>query len=163
MDIRLTPDDLALQRKARAFTDDVLVPLELECEWNDGLTPESAASAKAAVLDRGFNGINHATADGGQGHDLEGDLLALRQSRQTSRLHGADVNEDILRAVGRLNETITLLGIEPLHCTGSHVVSTPQVKNTQISRPQVSATRNSWAIRYAFRPGRSNPQLACQR
>ena len=43
MDIRLTDDDLALQRKARAFTDEVLVPLELECEWNDGLTPDGAA------------------------------------------------------------------------------------------------------------------------
>jgi alkylation response protein AidB-like acyl-CoA dehydrogenase len=79
MDIRLTADDLALQRKARAFTDEVLVPLELECEWNDGLTPESAAAAKTAVLDAAFHAINHATADGGQGHDLFEQMLIEEQ------------------------------------------------------------------------------------
>ena len=79
MDIRLTPDDVALQRRARAFTDEVLIPLELECEWNDGLTAESAAGAKASVLDAGFHAINHATADGGQGLDLFQQMLVEEQ------------------------------------------------------------------------------------
>ena len=70
VDIQLSADDLALQRRARAFTDDVLVPLELECEEHDGLTDASFAAAKRAVLDHGFNGINHAVADGGRGYDL---------------------------------------------------------------------------------------------
>jgi acyl-CoA dehydrogenase len=79
MDIRLSADDHALQRKARAFTDEILVPLELECEWNDGLTSESASAARAAVLERGFHAINHARADGGQGYDLFEQMLIEEQ------------------------------------------------------------------------------------
>jgi alkylation response protein AidB-like acyl-CoA dehydrogenase len=70
VDIRLTPDDAALAAKARAFCDEVLIPLEDECEAHDGLTPESHAAAKRAVLDQGFNAINHAVEDGGRGHDV---------------------------------------------------------------------------------------------
>jgi hypothetical protein len=32
------------------------------------------------------------------------------------------VNEHILAAVGRLNETKTLLTVEPLHCSRSHFI-----------------------------------------
>jgi alkylation response protein AidB-like acyl-CoA dehydrogenase len=70
VDIRLDPEDLALQERARAFTEDVLIPLELECEEHDGLSAEQHAAAKSAVLQAGFNAINHSTADGGQGLDL---------------------------------------------------------------------------------------------
>jgi acyl-CoA dehydrogenase len=69
VDLRLNPEDAALQVKARRFTDEVLVPLELECEEHDGLTPDSAATAKRAVLDHDFHAINHTVADGGQGFD----------------------------------------------------------------------------------------------
>jgi acyl-CoA dehydrogenase len=69
VDLRLTDDDAALVDRARRFTDEVLIPLELECEEHDGLTPESHAAAKRAVLDQGFAAINHAVADGGQGFD----------------------------------------------------------------------------------------------
>jgi alkylation response protein AidB-like acyl-CoA dehydrogenase len=79
LDLRLAPDDLALQEKARGFTEQVLVPLEDECEINDGLTPESAATAKRAVLDRGFNGINHSSQDGGQGYDTFQQMLIEEQ------------------------------------------------------------------------------------
>jgi alkylation response protein AidB-like acyl-CoA dehydrogenase len=79
VDIRLTDEDLDLQRRARAFTDEVLVPLELECEWHDGLTPESFEAAKRAVLDRSFHAINHAVADGGQGLDLFQQMLVEEQ------------------------------------------------------------------------------------
>jgi alkylation response protein AidB-like acyl-CoA dehydrogenase len=70
VDIRLTPDDAALATKARAFCDEVLVPLEDECEEHDGLTAESHAAAKQAVLDWEFHAINHAVADGGRGYDV---------------------------------------------------------------------------------------------
>ncbi len=53
MDLRLDPTDAALQRRARAFTDDVLIPLEDACEEHDGLTPDEAAAAKQAVLESG--------------------------------------------------------------------------------------------------------------
>jgi alkylation response protein AidB-like acyl-CoA dehydrogenase len=79
MDLALTDDDRALQERARAFTDEVLVPLEDECEANDGLSPESHAAAKREVLERGFNAINHARADGGRGHDLFEQMLIEEQ------------------------------------------------------------------------------------
>jgi acyl-CoA dehydrogenase len=75
MDIRLDPADRELQERARAFTEQVLFPLELECEERDGLSPESFARARAAVLEWGFNAINHATDDGGEGYDLFQQIL----------------------------------------------------------------------------------------
>ena len=79
MDMRLSRADRDLQEEARAFADEVLIPLEDECETNAGLTPESAERAKQAVLDAGFNAINHAIEDGGKGHDLFAQMLIEEQ------------------------------------------------------------------------------------
>ncbi len=70
MDLRLTREDRELKERARAFTEEVLFPLELECEEGGGLSPERHAEVKRAVLAWGFNAINHAREDGGQGFDL---------------------------------------------------------------------------------------------
>ena len=79
MDLRLSATDRDLQRAARAFTDEVLLPLEDECESHGGLSPESHASAKQAVLDRSFHGINHSTDDGGRGYDTFQQMLIEEQ------------------------------------------------------------------------------------
>ena len=79
MEIRLNHVDRELRERARAFTEQVLIPLEDECEENDGLTPESAARAKQAVLDADFNAINHAPEDGGQGLDTFQQMLVEEQ------------------------------------------------------------------------------------
>jgi acyl-CoA dehydrogenase len=79
MDLGLSTADRELQQKARDFSDQVLLPLENECEANDGLTAESAAVAKQAVMDWDFNAINHAEADGGRGHDLFQQMLIEEQ------------------------------------------------------------------------------------
>jgi acyl-CoA dehydrogenase len=79
VDIRLTPHDRELAERARAFCDEVLIPLEDECEANGGLTPERATAAKQAVIDRSFNAINHAVADGGQGYDTFQQMLVEEQ------------------------------------------------------------------------------------
>jgi alkylation response protein AidB-like acyl-CoA dehydrogenase len=79
MDIRLDDADRELQDRARTFTTDVLIPLELECEEHDGLSPESHASAKRAVLDADFNAINHRIQDGGRGLDLFQQILVEEQ------------------------------------------------------------------------------------
>ncbi len=84
MDMRLDAADAALQAKARAFTKDVLIPLEDECEAHDGLTQASAAAAKRAVLDAGFNAINQPVADGGQGFDLFQQMLIEEQWGQAT-------------------------------------------------------------------------------
>jgi alkylation response protein AidB-like acyl-CoA dehydrogenase len=79
MDMRLSVEDGALQRRARAFTDEVLMPLEDECEAHDGLSAESHAAAKQAVLEAGFHGINHSIDDGGQGYDTFQQMLIEEQ------------------------------------------------------------------------------------
>ena len=79
MDLGLSSADRELQQKARDFSDQVLLPLEDECEENEGLTPESAAAAKQAVLDWEFNAINHAESDGGRGYDLFQQMLIEEQ------------------------------------------------------------------------------------
>ena len=79
MDMRLTQGDAALQDKARRFAEEVLRPLELECEEHDGLTPASAAAAKQSVLDWEFHAINHAEADGGRGFDTFQVMLVEEQ------------------------------------------------------------------------------------
>jgi len=79
VDLHLSAADRDLQRAARELTDHVLLPLEDECEELDGLSPESHARAKQAVLDASFNGINHSTDDGGQGYDAFQQMLIEEQ------------------------------------------------------------------------------------
>jgi acyl-CoA dehydrogenase len=79
VDLQLDADDRDLRSKARNFTEEILFPLEDECEAGDGLPPERHAEAKGAVLDWGFNAINHPVADGGQGLDLFQQMLVEEQ------------------------------------------------------------------------------------
>jgi acyl-CoA dehydrogenase len=79
VEMRLSEEDGALRDRARAFTERELIPLEQECEENDGLTPSSWAKAKQATLDEGFNAINHAKEDGGQGFSLFHQMLVEEQ------------------------------------------------------------------------------------
>jgi acyl-CoA dehydrogenase len=79
VEMRLTEDDRALRDRARAFTERELIPLEQECEDHDGLTASSWAGAKQATLDEGFNAINHAVEDGGQGFSLFQQMLVEEQ------------------------------------------------------------------------------------
>jgi acyl-CoA dehydrogenase len=84
VDLDLDPADRDLQVKARDFTQQVLIPLEDECEENDGLTPASAAAAKRAVLDWEFQAINHAPENGGRGLDLFQQMLVEEQWGQAT-------------------------------------------------------------------------------
>src|SRR5207344_2313653 len=44
------------------------------------------------------------------------------QTTEAGALDGGDVHEHILAAIARLNETKTLLTVEPLHCSRSHFI-----------------------------------------
>jgi acyl-CoA dehydrogenase len=101
VDIRLTAQDRELAQRARAFCDEVLVPLENECEEHDGLTPESAAAAKQAVHDWDFAAINHAVEDGGKGFDAFQVMLIEEQwGRATNALWDIPWRPSIPLAVG---------------------------------------------------------------
>ncbi|EGF93240.1 hypothetical protein ABI_16800 [Asticcacaulis biprosthecium C19] len=51
---------------------------------------------------------------------LVGDLLAFIQAVHAGAFNRAHVNEYVLAAVRRRDETKTLGGIEPLNCTNAH-------------------------------------------
>lgn len=86
MDFRLSKEHQELQAKARAFTDEVLVPYELECEENDGLSAESLATINQAVMAWEFNALNHSKEDGGQGYTIFEQMLV---DEQLGRVTGA--------------------------------------------------------------------------
>src|SRR3954471_324079 len=54
------------------------------------------------------------------GDDFVVDLLAFHQRAHAGAFDGADVHEDVFRAVGRLDESEALLAVEELHGTCSH-------------------------------------------
>lgn len=79
MDLRLTAEDRALRERAHTFTEEVLFPLERECEEHAGLSDASLDGARETVLQRGFHAINHSRDDGGQGLDTFQQVLVEEQ------------------------------------------------------------------------------------
>src|SRR3954467_1380603 len=64
----LTPEQAELQARARAFVEDVLMPLEVEAERARGRLPaERIAAIRHAAIDRRLGGGLHAVEHGGQG------------------------------------------------------------------------------------------------
>jgi hypothetical protein len=54
---------------------------------------------------------------------VEGDLLTLCQTSQTGSLERGGVNENVLGAIVRLDESKALLIVVELHSTGMHELS----------------------------------------
>jgi alkylation response protein AidB-like acyl-CoA dehydrogenase len=64
----LTPEQAELQGRARAFVEEVLMPLEVEAERARGRLPaERIAAIRHAAIDRRLGGGLHAVEHGGQG------------------------------------------------------------------------------------------------
>ena len=86
---RLDDATLDLQERARRFTDEVLIPLEVEAEMADGKLPEEAvARVKAEALAAGLTGGLHAKEHGGQGWTrLQWALVAEQFGRSTNAIH----------------------------------------------------------------------------
>lgn len=70
MDFNLSPEHLALQRKARDFVEQELFPHEIECEENNGISRETHQKIIDATMAWGFNAPNHSKEDGGQGFSI---------------------------------------------------------------------------------------------
>ncbi|MCC6467249.1 MAG: acyl-CoA/acyl-ACP dehydrogenase [Alphaproteobacteria bacterium] len=87
MDLTIPKPDLELKARARRFAETVLFPLEEELELNGHLPDATKAKLKQAVVDHGFNAINHAREHGGQG------LSIFQQTL---------VNEELGKATGGL-------------------------------------------------------------
>ncbi len=87
MSFALSEEHRALENRARAFVDESLIPYELECEFENGLSEESVSAITQAVRDWEFNAVNHSTEDGGQGFDVFEQMLLNEQlGRATNAL-----------------------------------------------------------------------------
>lgn len=87
MDLTIAAADIELKTRARRFAETALFPLEEELELNGHLPDATKARLRQAVLDHGFNAINHAREHGGQG------LSIFQQTL---------VNEELGKATGAL-------------------------------------------------------------
>ncbi len=85
----LTDDQLELQHRARAFVENVLMPLELEAEANGGRLPhEIVERIKREAIAARLNGGRFAPEHGGQGWSmLEWFLVNEQFGRVTNGLH----------------------------------------------------------------------------
>lgn len=79
MDFTLSKEHRALQEKAKAFTEEVLFPYEMECEENNGITPETHKYINEQVMEWGFNATNHSKEHGGQGLTLFEQMIVSEQ------------------------------------------------------------------------------------
>jgi acyl-CoA dehydrogenase len=86
---RLDDATLDLQERARRFTDEVLIPLEVEAEMADGKLSEAAVErVKDEALAAGLTGGLHAREHGGQGWTrLQWALVAEQFGRSTNAIH----------------------------------------------------------------------------
>lgn len=87
MDLTIDKADLDLKARARQFAETVLFPHEVALEMDGHLSDAAKVQLKKAVIDHGFNAINHARAHGGQG------LSIFQQTL---------VNEELGKATGAL-------------------------------------------------------------
>jgi alkylation response protein AidB-like acyl-CoA dehydrogenase len=85
----LTPDQLELQRRAREFVENVLLPLELEAEESGGALPEATVDEiKREAIAARLNGGRFAAEYGGQGWSMfEWFLVNEQFGRVTNGLH----------------------------------------------------------------------------
>jgi acyl-CoA dehydrogenase len=85
----LTPDQLELQRRARGFVENVLMPLELEAEERGGALPEATVEEiKREAIAARLNGGRFAPEYGGQGWSMfEWFLVNEQFGRVTNGLH----------------------------------------------------------------------------
>ena len=74
MDIQLTDRQREIQDRSRSFCDAYLVPLELACDEQDGITP-----AQRAVIAHRLNAVNMPVEWGGQGYSILEQVLCQEQ------------------------------------------------------------------------------------
>jgi alkylation response protein AidB-like acyl-CoA dehydrogenase len=86
---RLDDATLDLQERARRYTDEVLIPLEVEAEMAGGKLPLAAVErVKGEALAAGLTGGLHAKEHGGQGWTrLQWALVAEQFGRSTNAIH----------------------------------------------------------------------------
>ncbi len=84
---------------------------------------QQAKSDSAQILSRGLTRLSIS-------NNVEGDLLSFVKAVHPGALDRADVHEDILAAVIRLDEAEAFLAVEPLHDSLRHMLVFQIVPNT---------------------------------
>jgi alkylation response protein AidB-like acyl-CoA dehydrogenase len=87
MDLSLNARELEIQQRSRTLCDDVLLPLEIPCDEQDGLSPAELKDAYQAIIDAKLNAVNMREDWGGQGLSLFEQVLSQEQlGRSTNAL-----------------------------------------------------------------------------
>jgi acyl-CoA dehydrogenase len=85
MDLTLSPDQVALQARARRFAEDVLQPLEVDFETAGGrIDPLVASEVKAKAIEANLHGGSFPREVGGQGWTLFEQVLVHEQLGQVT-------------------------------------------------------------------------------
>ena len=85
MDLTLSPDQLALQDRARRFAREVLQPLEVGFETSGGqIDPDVARAVKAKAMDAELHGGSFPKEVGGQGWSMLEQVLVHEQLGQVT-------------------------------------------------------------------------------
>ncbi len=87
MDLSLNGREVEIQERSRRFCDDYLLPLEIACDEQDGLSPDELRDTYQAVLDARLNAVNMPEEWGGQGLTIFEQVLSQEQlGRSTNAL-----------------------------------------------------------------------------
>jgi alkylation response protein AidB-like acyl-CoA dehydrogenase len=87
MDLALTPELVEIQERSRRFLDEHLLPVELQCELEAGLPPETLARIARGVIDARLHAVNMPREWGGQGYTwLEQVICQEQLGRATNAL-----------------------------------------------------------------------------
>jgi alkylation response protein AidB-like acyl-CoA dehydrogenase len=87
MDLALTTELVEIQQRSRRFLDEHLLPVELQCELEGGLPPETLARISEGVIAARLHAVNMPRAWGGQGYTwLEQVICQEQLGRSTNAL-----------------------------------------------------------------------------
>lgn len=85
MDFRMTPRQIELKERAKAWTE-AMYAFELDCEMNNGLTPEQHEKVRQLIIDHSLAAINMPEEYGGAGYTV---LEQAIISEEVGKLTGA--------------------------------------------------------------------------
>jgi hypothetical protein len=88
--------------------------------------------------------------------DVEAHLRAFCQARIAGLFHRRDMDKHVFAAAVRLNETITLRRIEPLHCPGRHFAPPLNEPSLSTASGSFAIKKPPWALGRPLRAGRPN-------
>ncbi|MBT7647849.1 MAG: acyl-CoA/acyl-ACP dehydrogenase, partial [Rhodospirillaceae bacterium] len=88
MDFTFSPEQMALQGRARVFAEQYLFPFEQEVQDTNALSAESSKTIRSAVLEAGFNAVNHLREDGGQEYSLVNQCLVFEEFGKATNMLG---------------------------------------------------------------------------